>query len=71
MGSKYAEDVLEDTFEALLHIDELRDLNLPRGWLFRIAGNPAKSVLRKKKMVTDIALDTRMHSSPVNGCPVW
>ncbi len=65
VGSKYAEDVLQDTFvQALLHIDKLRDLNSPRGWLFRVAHNLAKNVLRKKKMVTDIALDTLMHSSP-------
>ena len=65
VGPKYAEDVLQDTFvQALSHLDKLRDLNSPRAWLFRIAHNLAKNVLRKKKMVTDIALDNLVHSSP-------
>ncbi len=65
VGPKCGEDVLQDTFvQALLHIDKLRDVNSPGGWLFRIAGNLAKNVLRKKKLVTYIALDRLMHSSP-------
>ena len=65
VGPKYAEDILQDTFEqALLHIDKLRDLNSPRAWMFRVAGNLAKNMLRKKKMVTDIALDNLVYSSP-------
>ena len=65
VGSQYAEDVFQDSFvQALSHIDKLRDLNSPRAWLFRIAHNLAMNVMRKKKMVTDIAMDNLIHSSP-------
>ncbi len=65
VGPKHAEDVLQDTFvQALWHIDRLGDVSLPRPWLFRVAHNLAMNVLRKKKMITDVALDSLVHPDP-------
>jgi len=59
VGPKRAEDILQDTFvQALSHIDRLDGLNSPRAWLFRVAYHLAINVLRRKKLTTNITLDS-------------
>ena len=65
VGPKNAEDVLQDTFvQALSHMDKILDLNCPRAWLFRVARNLAMNVLRKKKLVMNVPLDSLIHPDP-------
>ncbi len=58
VGSKAAEDVLQDAFvQAVAHVDRLDDVASPRAWLFRVAKHMAINHLRKKPILADVAWD--------------
>jgi RNA polymerase sigma-70 factor (ECF subfamily) len=64
VGTKCAEDLLQDTFvQALSHIDKLNALESPRAWLFRVAYHLAMNEYRRKKMVHDVPLDQLVEAS--------
>lgn len=59
VGPERSEDVLQDTFvQVLSYPNKLNGVVSMRAWLFRMAYNQAMNMLRKKKAMTDISLDS-------------
>jgi len=63
VGSKYAEDLLQDTFvQALSHTKRLCEVDNQRAWLFTVARNLAMNVVRRKKINMNVNLDSLIYS---------
>ena len=57
-----AMDIAQNTFIAVHHkIDQLRDVNSFKSWLYRIAINCSHEELRKQKRISGISLDSTIN----------
>jgi RNA polymerase sigma-70 factor (ECF subfamily) len=66
LGSvKEAEDLVQDTFvQVFRKADGYQAQGLFKSWLFRIAGNQARSRLRRRKILRWVRFDTTEHEIP-------
>ena len=63
-----AEDLVQDTFVKVFdQAGRYRPAGRFRSWLLRIAGNGARSVLRRRKVLRWVSFDAARHDRPVRG----
>ncbi len=69
LGSREdAQDLTQETFIRMIrHADRYRPESRFQSWLFRIAGNLARSRLRRRKVLRWIRFDSDRHDSPAAG----
>jgi RNA polymerase sigma-70 factor, ECF subfamily len=72
LGSREeAQDVGQETFLRLFRqVGRYQPQGQFRSWLFRIAGNLARSRLRRRKIVRWVAFENPLHDLPANDPPV-
>ncbi len=62
-----AEDLVQDTFvQVFRKANSYRPQGRFKSWLFRIAGNQARSVLRRRKVLRWVGLDRGAHEIPAS-----
>ncbi len=63
-----AEDLVQDTFvQVFKKAAGYQSQGLFKSWLFRIAGNQARSRLRRRKVLRWVRFDTAEHETPASG----